>query len=53
MEEIVLALRYTHRDDLEKIRRYVAWMKVRRRVNDRFYFAAHWLTRPKGGYHWI
>jgi hypothetical protein len=45
-EDIIAALASAHPADLVNIRHYIAWIKIRRRVNNHFYFQAHWITRP-------
>ena len=52
MDEIIAALLKTHRADLLNIRRYIAWMKIRRKVNNHFYLSAHWVGSGKK-HHWI
>lgn len=52
IEEIVTALLLLGYEDFENAKRYLAWMQVRRRINHRFYFAAHWVE-PRGTYHWV
>ena len=52
-EEIIIALALLGPDDLEAARRYIQWIKIRRKVTDRFYFRAHWLQGPRQNYHWI
>ena len=47
IEEIITALLLLRPDDLDAARRYIQWMKVRRKINDRFYFAAHWVHPKK------
>ena len=39
-------------EQLEVARKYLQWIKLRRKVNDRFYFVAHWI-RPERKYHWL
>jgi hypothetical protein len=43
IEEIIAALMSSHRADLESIRTYITWIRIRRRIYARFYFQAHWL----------
>ncbi len=49
---IFTALQQTHQDDLETIRKYIAFVKFRRTVTDVFYFAAHWV-RSGRRHHWV
>jgi hypothetical protein len=51
IEEIYAALLLARPGDLAEVRKYIAWIKFRRQVNDRFYFSAHWVTAS--GPHWI
>lgn len=58
INEIIAALLLSNPKDLAVIRKYIAWMKIRRAVNDRFYFRAHWVqkTAPQLSarrVHWI
>jgi hypothetical protein len=54
VEEIITALLLLGTEDLENARRYLRWMQLRRQINDRFYFAAHWIeTTPRPHYHWV
>jgi hypothetical protein len=52
IEEIFTALRQTHPADLPTIKRFVAWVKFRRRMHNEFYLTIHWVhtSRP---YHWV
>lgn len=50
-DDIAAALASSHPADLALIRRYVEWIKIRRRVNSRFYFQAHWVTGIR--VHWV
>ena len=52
IEEIRAALLLANPNDLELFKRYLKWMMIRKQVNHRFYFQAHWITRPLI-YHWI
>jgi hypothetical protein len=47
LEEIYAALLLARPDDLTEVRRYIEWIRIRRRVNDRFYFRAHWVYVKK------
>jgi hypothetical protein len=53
IEEIVTALRQTHRADISIIKKYIAWVAFRRRMNDQFFPAVHWVTGARVSYHWI
>ena len=53
IHEIFIALMAAGPDDLDAVRRYIQWIKVRRQVNHRFYFAAHWVERSKKLHHWV
>lgn len=50
--EIRAALLLANPDDLELFERYLKWMLIRRQVNNRFYFRAHWIA-PARRYHWL
>lgn len=56
--EIRRALIDVHNDDLRVIRQYVAWIRIRRKVTDLFYFNAHWV-KPEPvqvavqRFHWV
>jgi hypothetical protein len=53
-EDIIAALASSDRADLANIRHYIAWIRIRRKVNHHFYFQAHWITRPEPcRVHWI
>jgi hypothetical protein len=52
-EEIVATLALLGMDDIELAKKYLDWIAVRRKINRRFYFAAHWIERPKQNYHWL
>jgi hypothetical protein len=52
MDEFRRALLQLHSSDLPVIRRYVAWVRLRRQVQDAFYLRAHWV-RPLARYHWV
>lgn len=45
--DILHALADTHPADMLNIRRYLAWIKIRRRINHRFFFQAHWICKNK------
>lgn len=47
VEEITAALLSAKPDDLEMARRYLKWLKMRRKINHRFYFRAHWVDHQK------
>lgn len=51
-DEILAALLLSHSADLPTIRRFVAWVKLRRMVHNHFYMNAHWV-RPFRRYHWV
>jgi hypothetical protein len=53
LEQIENELLQMGPEQLEVARKYLQWIKIRRRVTDRFYFAAHWITRPRNQYHWV
>lgn len=52
-DEIRRALIEVHSDDLPMIRSYVRWVRIRRKVTDRFYFKAHWIAAPVRRFHWV
>jgi hypothetical protein len=52
LEDITIALLLAHPDDFEAARKYLQWMQVRRKVTDRFYFRAHWIS-PERKIHWV
>jgi len=52
-ELLAQAIFESHKLDLQTIRKYVAWVKFRRVMNNQFYFNAHWLTRSSRKQHWI
>jgi hypothetical protein len=50
------ALQQAHPDDLKVIQRYIAWVKLRRRIHDTFYQKpVHWVdtTRRIQSAHWV
>lgn len=49
---IYTALQQSHPEDLETIRKYIAWVKFRRNMHDVFYFSAHWV-KPSRRAHWV
>jgi len=54
--QIKAALEQAHPDDLNTIRYYIAWVKLRRRVHDSFYEKpVHWVrtTRRIQSAHWL
>lgn len=51
-EDIIAALASSHPADLVKIRRYVAWIRLRRQIDRHFYIRAHWVDAP-ARVHWI
>lgn len=53
IEEIRAALLLATPNDLDMYLRYLQWMMVRRKINDRFFFRAHWIQGPKKVYHWL
>ena len=58
IEEIIAALMSSHRADLESVRTYITWIRIRRRIYARFYFQAHWLKKstgqsPASRAHWL
>jgi hypothetical protein len=56
IEEIYAALLLARPGDLAEVRRYIQWIMIRRQINDRFYFSAHWVTRPPtpaARAHWV
>jgi hypothetical protein len=56
VEEIYAALLLAKPGDLAEVRKYIKWIMIRRQVNDRFYFSAHWVTRPNhpgARPHWV
>lgn len=54
IEEIYAALLLARPDDLSEVEKYIKWILIRRQINRRFYFQAHWVTRPPARRaHWI
>ena len=69
IDDIIAALLEADRSNLPTIRQYIRWVAFRRRMNNHFYFRAHWidikkappkLEKPKalfdrhaGNAHWI
>jgi hypothetical protein len=51
-EEIIATLALLGMDDIEAAKKYLQWITVRRKVNRRFYFSAHWVA-PTQRYHWL
>ncbi len=52
IDEIIIALLLTHPSDIGTIKRYVAWVKFRRRIHNQFYPAVHWVRSSQRA-HWI
>lgn len=44
IEEIYAALLLAKPGDLSEVEKYIKWILVRRRVNQHFYFSAHWVS---------
>ena len=63
IEEIYMALLLARPDDLKEFEKYIRWILVRRQINQRFYFSAHWVQHsgprkmapslPAARAHWI
>jgi hypothetical protein len=53
IDEIIATLALLGTDDIEAAKAYLRWITVRRKVNRRFYFSAHWIEQPKQKYHWL
>lgn len=51
-EQLAQAIFDSDPEDLQTIRKYIAWVKFRRKMNYTFYPCAHWVA-PKQKYHWI
>jgi hypothetical protein len=55
-EQIFLALMQSDPNDLPVIRRYVAWVRLRRRIHDLFYTSHQWVLPDhieENKYHWV
>jgi len=57
-DEIRRALIEVHDDDLKVIRQYISWVRIRRRITDRFYTKYHWVgpssgRAPAPAFHWV
>lgn len=52
-EDILAALASSHPMDLVNIHLYIKWIRIRRQVNRRFYFQAHWVRPVHREAHWI
>ena|GEM_PF-3457452 len=56
-EQIFLALVQSDPNDLPAIRRYIAWVKMRRQIHNHFYMFPHWILPHKSQepkkYHWV
>lgn len=42
-EQIAQAVAESHPHDLPTIRRYIAWVKFRRKIHNTFYARVHWI----------
>lgn len=56
-EQIAQAVFESHYEDLSTIRKYIAWVKLRRKVHHWFYPSVHWIgagskTNTQYG-HWV
>jgi hypothetical protein len=51
-DDVYNALCGSHPEDIHKIRKYIAWVKMRRKIHHVFFFRAHWLG-PERKYHWL
>lgn len=53
-DELNSALNNAHPRDISEIKKYVAWVKFRRYINNIFYLLpdAHWVG-PQIRYHWV
>ena len=51
-ELLAKAICESHPEDLQTIRKYIEWVKVRRKVHYAFYPSAHWI-RPQRRVHWV
>ena len=49
IEDIMTALKGADQVELLNIRRYIQWIKIRRRVHQYFYLRAHWVRGNHGG----
>lgn len=51
-EQLAKEIFECHPSDLSIIRKYIAWVKFRRKMNQVFYPSVHWIS-PRRKYHWI
>lgn len=51
-EQLAQAIYESHPEDLQTIRKYIAWVKLRRKVHHAFYPSVHWIASERK-YHWI
>ncbi len=53
-EQLAQAIFELHPSDLSIIRKYISWVKFRRKVNHTFYPSVHWvLSKPRPNAHWV
>ena len=52
IEEIFAALLIAHPSDKPAIKKFVAWIKFRRRMYNEFFMDSHWV-QSENRYHWI
>jgi len=54
-DEIRRALIEVHDDDRQTIRHYIAWVRIRRKITDRFYRKHHWVVPAAQPFnaHWV
>jgi hypothetical protein len=51
-EQLLTALLLSTTEDLRFVKRYIGWVRFRRRVNDVFYPAHHWVKSSRK-VHWV
>ena len=47
LDEIIQALKESNPADRYQIKRYIAWLRFRRKMHDQFYTPAHWVYAKK------
>lgn len=52
-DKIFRAILDAHPDDLPLIKQYANWIRVRRIVNNIFYFETYWMKPAEIRVHWI
>ena len=50
--QIRAALAESHPEDLAVIKKYVQWVKFRRKIHDAFYQSVHWVQSSRR-IHWV